>query len=90
MRSVDKRDLYDVQFYSENDERMLSTGLALKKQLFLAVNIRAGTPGKSLDEWPLIIVSYRLPVQKYQGDIASRMIRSIAWVKFNPDRSRAA
>ena len=67
MRSVDKRDLYDVQFYSENDERMLSTGLALKKQLFLAVNMRAVTTGMSLEGWPLIIVSCRVLVQTIMG-----------------------
>jgi hypothetical protein len=64
--------------------------ITLKKATVFAVNIRTGTWGTFLDGWPLIIVSYHLPVQKYQGDIASRMIRSIAWVKVNPDRSRAA
>jgi len=67
---------------------MLSTGFALKKQLFLTVNIRAGA-------WEilwmgLIMASYRHLVQKYQNEVASRIIRSIARVKLKPDRSRAA
>jgi hypothetical protein len=69
---------------------MLSTGLTLKKQLFLAVNTGAGSGDKFLEGWPLIIVSYRVLAQENQEDIASRIILSIARTKLKPDRSRAA
>jgi hypothetical protein len=64
--------------------------ITLKKATVFGVNLATGTWGTYLDGWPLIIVSYHFPVQEYQGDIASRIIRSIAWAKVKPDRSRAA
>ena len=90
MPSLNERALNDLPFLKGNYERMLSTGLTLKKQLFLAVNMRGGARDKFLEGWLLIIVSYRVLAQENQGDIASRIIRSIAWTKLKPDRSRAA
>jgi hypothetical protein len=89
MPSLNKQGRNDLPFF-RNYERMLSTGLTLKKQLFSAVNTRAGGGDKFLERLLLIIVAYRVLAQENQEDIASRIIRSIAWMKLRPDCSRAA